>query len=235
MLGIVEQVPRRGEEYLRVENVEGLRVVYGGAAQPKRAGSVRWRRQTGRIQRAFSQWEVRRVLLPEEEGWRARFSQWSPVDPAPFCRDIADLLAISMLEGRGISPTRAVVTLAAPRMTREVEGAARRLSSAVKGVALDVPGEGDRLAAQLRREYGMAVYPPEQGDVTLDFGRRRPGAAGRVDLSDGGAVGLSLRIEAPGLALPEPYALPILSVLWECGRLKRSQIRAHWANHGISS
>lgn len=235
MLGIVEQVSRREEAVIRVEEAAGLRLVYGGALPPKGGAALRWRRQTGHIRKAFSAWGVRRVLLPEGEGWRARFSQWSPVDPMPFCRDIADLLAISMLEGRGISPGRAVVTLRAPRISREVEAAAGRLAAAVRGVALDIPGEGDRLAALLRREYGMAVYPPEQGDVTVDLGRGRGAEGGSIDLSGGGAGALPLKVEAPGLALPEEYALPILSVLWECGRLKRGQIRVYWANDGISS
>ena len=153
----------------------------------------------------------------------------------PLYRDLADLLALALLEGRRIPPKQAVVTLAAPRVTRAVEGAAERLGPCVRGLALDVPGEGERFAGWLHREYGIAVYPPEQGDVTLDFGRGRGGGQGCIDLSREEGLCSSVRITARGLTLPDGDALPILSLLWECGRVKRSQIRVNWVDTGISS
>ena len=95
---------------------------------------------------------------------------------------------------------------------------------------VDVPGEGEELAAWLREEYGAAVLRPGGAapDVTLAFG---PGGEerGRVLRLYGPAPGLAgLRpiLEEGGLP-PDLAPLPLLSLLWECGRLTEGQIRIH--------
>ena len=88
---------------------------------------------------------------------------------------------------------------------------------------------GEELAAWLREEYGAAVR--RRGGrplATLAFG---PGGEERGD----GAPAVRPRARAGrpaphtgGGGLPPDLApLPLLSLLWECGRLTEGQIRIH--------
>lgn len=57
-------------------------------------------------------------------------------------------------------------------MSRPLFAAAERLCPQVRHLVVDVPGEGEELAAWLREEYGAAVLRPGGAapDVTLAFG-----------------------------------------------------------------
>ena len=90
------------------------------------------------------------------------------------------------------------------------------------------PGEGEELAAWLREEYGAAVLPPgTAADVTACFGPAGGESGGAVLRLYGPAPQLDgLRLLPEEGTLPPGLApLPLLALLWECGRLRPEQIR----------
>jgi len=93
-----------------------------------------------------------------------------------------------------------------------LEETLRTLCPRVRNLVIDVPGEGG-LAAALRREYGVPVLPPRSvsADLTLCF--------------DPGPVLEGAKYGLPGGCLPPDCdALPLLSALWENGRVKVEEI-----------
>ena len=233
MVGIVALEERRGRRpVVTEERVLGLRCLR--VSVPVRPGLREDRRKRRAEQGAAALYRagVRRALTAEDfPDWPALEGQGlRSVDPEPFCQAIAVPLALAALRRAGILRVRATVALSGPRVSRPLFAAAERLCPQVRHLVVDVPGEGEELAAWLREEYGAAVLRPGGAapDVTLAFG---PGGEER------GPV-LRLYGPAPGLAglrpipeeggLPPDLApLPLLSLLWECGRLTEGQIRIH--------
>ena len=139
----------------------------------------------------------------------------------------------SLAEGlrrAGILRVRATVALSGPRVSRPLFAAAARLCPQVRHLVVDVPGEGEELAAWLREEYGAAVLRPGGAapDVTLAFGPggEERGTVLRLYGPAPGLAGLRPILEEGGLP-PDLAPLPLLSLLWECGRLTEGQIRIH--------
>lgn len=233
LVGIVELEERRGRRpVVTEERVLGLRCLR--VSVPVRPGLREDRRKRRAEQGAAALYRagVRRALTAEDfPDWPALEGQGlRSVDPEPFCQAIAVPLALAALRRAGILRVRATVALSGPRVSRPLFAAAERLCPQVRHLVVDVPGEGEELAAWLREEYGAAVLRPGGAapDVTLAFG---PGGEER------GTV-LRLYGPAPGLAglrpipeeggLPPDLApLPLLSLLWECGRLTEGQIQIH--------
>ena len=100
----------------------------------------------------------------------------------------------------------------------------------IERLVVDVPGEGEELAAWLREEYGAAVLRPGGAapDLTLAFGPggEERGTVLRLYGPVPGLAGLRPILEEGGLP-PDLAPLPLLSLLWECGRLTEGQIRIH--------
>ena len=100
----------------------------------------------------------------------------------------------------------------------------------IERLVVDVPGEGEELAAWMREEYGAAVLRPGGAapDVTLAFGPggEERGTVLRLYGPVPGLAGLRPILEEGGLP-PDLAPLPLLSLLWECGRLTEGQIRIH--------
>ena len=233
LVGIVALEERRGRRpVVTEERVLGLRCLR--VSVPVRPGLREDRRKRRAEQGAAALYRagVRRALTAEDfPDWPALEGQGlRSVDPEPFCQAIAVPLALAALRRAGILRVRATVALSGPRVSRPLFAAAERLCPQVRHLVVDVPGEGEELAAWLREEYGAAVLRPGGAapDVTLAFG---PGGEER------GTV-LRLYGPAPGLAglrpipeeggLPPDLApLPLLSLLWECGRLTEGQIQIH--------
>ena len=151
------------------------------------------------------------------------------MDPEPFCQAIAVPLALAALRRAGILRVRATVALSGPRVSRPLFAAAERLCPQVRHLVVDVPGEGEELAAWLREEYGAAVLRPGGAapDVTLAFG---PGGEerGRVLRLYGlKCLANNSPIPEEGGLPPDLAPLPLLSLLWECGRLTEGLIQIH--------
>lgn len=173
-----------------------------------------------------------RALVP------AGFDRWPlllklglrPVDPGAFLRAQAAPLAATLLEHQGLSPDRATVALRGRRADGEMLRAALALCPRVRRLTISAPQGGEELAAWLRREYGLPILPadaPAQAALLLQPGTE-PGDAGPCPALTlfGPAPDLAgLRLSAPDLAPTDREDLPLLSALWEGGRLGPEQLK----------
>ena len=173
-----------------------------------------------------------RALVP------AGFDRWPlllklglrPVDPGAFLRAQAAPLAASLLERQGLAPDRATVALRGHRADGEMLRAALALCPRVRRLTISAPRGGEQLAAWLRREYGLPILPadaPAQAALLLQPGTE-PGDAGPCPALTlfGPAPDLAgLRLSAPDLAPTDREDLPLLSALWEGGRLAPERLK----------
>ena len=173
-----------------------------------------------------------RALVP------AGFDRWPlllklglrPVDPGAFLRAQAAPLASTLLERQGLAPDRATVALRGRRADGEMLRAALALCPRVRRLTISAPRGGEELAAWLRREYGLPILPadaPAQAALLLQPGAAPEGPVPCPALTlFGPAPDLAgLRLSAPGLAPEDREDLPLLSALWEGGRLDPEQLK----------
>lgn len=215
MLGVL--CPGQGK--LQVERVDILglpalwvRVPTGGYWQMRRLA---------RAERLLTRQGVRHLLpLRDVPDWNVSVPV---VDPLPLYRTMADQLVLEVLKRRGVERHRAAVVLAGERVDGDLARAACLLCPRIHTLLLEVERGGERLARELYREFGAAVSVGGQADVRVRFsGSKQPGElvlCHRPDL-------LGMRMEAPGLCLPEQLEpMPLMTALWQSGRLERNEIR----------
>lgn len=232
MVGVLELVEKKGRRpEVTEERLYGLRCLR--AEVPVTAGLRESRicRRVDKGARALARAGVRRVLTAADFPWWEQLGRHGlrPVETAAFCQALAAPLTLAALERRSISPARASVALWGPSASRALLRAAEELCPRVRALAVDVPGEEERLASWLWREFGAAMVRPEAGggpDVALWFGPGGP--EGGVTLSlygpRPGLDGLSPRL--PRWVEEEDLSrLELLSLLWEEGRLDLREIR----------
>lgn len=172
-----------------------------------------------------------RALVP------AGFDRWPlllklglrPVDPGAFLRAQAAPLAASLLERQGLAPDRATVALRGRRADGEMLRAALALCPRVRWLTISAPQGGEELAAWLRREYGLPILPadaPAQAALLLQPGTEPEDANPCPALTLFGPEPdlAGLRLSAPDLAPTDREDLPLLSALWEGGRLGPEQL-----------
>ncbi len=173
-----------------------------------------------------------RALVP------AGFDRWPlllklglrPVDPGAFLRAQAAPLAASLLERQGLAPDRATVALRGRRADGEMLRAALALCPRVRRLTISAPQGGEELAAWLRREYGLPILPadaPAQAALLLQPGTEPEDANPCPALTLFGPEPdlAGLRLSAPDLAPTDWEDLPLLSALWEGGRLGPEQLK----------
>ena len=173
-----------------------------------------------------------RALVP------AGFDRWTlllklglrPVDPGAFLRAQAAPLAASLLERQGLAPDRATVALRGRRADGEMLRAALALCPRVRRLTISAPRGGEQLAAWLRREYGLPILPadaPAQAALLLQPGTEPEDANPCPALTLFGPEPdlAGLRLSAPDLAPTDREDLPLLSALWEGGRLGPEQLK----------
>ena len=173
-----------------------------------------------------------RALVP------AGFDRWPlllklglrPVDPGAFLRAQAAPLAASLLERQGLAPDRATVALRDRRADGEMLRAALALCPRVRRLTISAPQGGEELAAWLRREYGLPVLPadaPAQAALLLQPGTEPEDANPCPALTLFGPEPdlAGLRLSSPDLAPTDREDLPLLSALWEGGRLGPEQLK----------
>lgn len=173
-----------------------------------------------------------RALVP------AGFDRWPlllklglrPVDPGAFLRAQAAPLAASLLERQGLAPDRATVALRGRRADGEMLRAALSLCPRVRRLTISAPQGGEELAAWLRREYGLPILPadaPAQASLLLQSGTEPEDANPCPALTLFGPEPdlAGLRLSAPDLAPTDREDLPLLSALWEGGRLGPEQLK----------
>lgn len=172
---------------------------------------------------------VLRVLVPGD------FDRWPalalfglrPVEVDAFVRNQSATLALELLERRGLTPDRAVVALRGVRADRDMARTAAALCRRVRRLVVDAPRGGEELAVWLRREFGVPVLPPGEGcHAALRFHPdcpREEGAALELYGPRPRLAGLAL--SAPRLAEEDRENLPLLSALWEGGKLGPDDIK----------
>lgn len=170
-----------------------------------------------------------RVLVPGD------FDRWPllerfglrPVEVESFVRNQSAALALELLRRQDVPPDRAAVALRGARADRDMARTAAALCRQVRSLVVDAPRGGEELAGWLRREFGVPVLPPGEGchaalcfhpdcprreEAALELYGPRPRLAG-------------LRLSAPGLAEGDREDLPLLSALWEGGKLGPGDIK----------
>lgn len=170
-----------------------------------------------------------RVLVPGD------FEQWPllrrfglrPVEPEGFVRAQSVPLTLKLLERRGMAPDRAVVALRGLRADWDMARTAARLCQRVRGLVVDAPRGGEELASWLRWEFGIPVLPPgETCHASLRFYADCPRPEEEALELYGPRPGLAgLTLSAPGLEEADREDLPLLSALWEGGKLGPDDIK----------
>lgn len=172
---------------------------------------------------------VLRVLVPGD------FAQWPllerfglrPVEAEAFVRAQSVPLTLELLERRDIPPDRAAVALRGLRADRDMARTAAALCRQVRSLVVDAPRGGEELAAWLRREFGVPILPPGEGcHAALRFHPDCPrGEGADLELYGPRPRLAGLRLSAPGLAEIDREDLPLLSALWEGGKLGPGDIK----------
>lgn len=224
MIGQVKYVPggRGGGEWGRLYGLPVLRT----RTDPEGwLGEGRLRRAGRTLQRGG----VLRTLVP------GAFDHWpllaayglSPVEPEPLVRAAGDELALEALRRQGVDPDRATVALRGLRADPDMARTAALLCPRVRHLIITAPQGGERLALWLRREFGIPVLPQEEGgQVGLYFS---PGAGGeetvRLTLYGPEPDLAGLALSVPELAEEDRSDLPLLSALWQGGRLEKGDLK----------
>ena len=220
-------VLRREKGRFQVEEARlgPLPVLRAAVYQPEGLAPWRLRRRLRRVERALARMGAGRVILGADFPYGDRLTLLCPVDPLPFWRGCADVLALGALETEGIPLRRGRVALSAPRLCRPLMAAAERLCPQVRDVLIDVPGGAD-YARYLQARFGLPVAPPGLGaDVTAAFG---PGGGrwGRSLELHGRAELGGLTVWARDIALPGDCGGQVLALLWERGLVRREELLA---------
>lgn len=172
---------------------------------------------------------VMRTLIPRDfENWGTlRDCGLKKIDPIGFIRAQSELLTLSAVEKQGVALDRAVITLRGPRTDWELTRTALALCPKVRYLTIDAARGGEELANRLRWEFGMPLYPREERPtVAVSFGPVEERPAGMNLHLYGDSPDLAgLSIKAPALSQEDQFDLPLLTVLWEEGRLASENIR----------
>lgn len=224
MLGQLILTPR-GRGKLAPGRLYGLSVLRAEADLAGFWGERRLRRAGKGLRRGG----VLRVLVPED------FDHWPelvplglrPVEVEAFVRNQSAALALELLRRQDVPPDRAVVALRGARADRDMARTAAALCRQVRSLVVDAPRGGEELAGWLRREFGVPILPPGEGchaalcfhpncprreETVLELYGPRPRLAG-------------LTLSAPRLGEGDREDLPLLSALWEGGKLGPDDIK----------
>lgn len=146
----------------------------------------------------------------------------APIDPLPLCRAKAPELALALVEKL---PLRRRCVALRGGDGRDAWPAAAALCPQVGTLLLDFARGEEELARRLREVYGAAALRLGQG----------PAPQVSVEFSPcGEELGKTLRLWGTpglagcGLAAGEVEELPVLTLLWETGRLDLENITVQW-------
>lgn len=185
----------------------------------------------GRLRRAargMSRRGVRRVLAPPDFNNWEMLQPWQliPVSPEPLVRFKAGEVALAALERMDRAPDRAAVALRADRVDRDMVRAACALCPQVRNLIVDAPRGGGELANWLRWEFGIPVLPPgEEGTLALRFGKGEEGEEHTLHLYGQKPDLKGVSLWTPMLGEEERHDLPLLTLLWERGRLGTEELK----------
>ena len=185
----------------------------------------------GRVKRAgrlLARAGAARVLVPEG------FSYWPElersglrrVDPFPFLRGHAAQLAVSALRRRGETPEKCAVALRGGRVDRDLARAAQELCPQVRDICISAPRGREELEKHLRWELGVAVCPDFEGvPAAVRFDANTWDRGGTVlDLFPPQPELGQVEIRLSGLKVGETEYFPMLTALWEAGKVEKSDL-----------
>lgn len=157
---------------------------------------------------------VVRVLTPPDFPWWPLLKQagLGPVDTARLRWELVPVWVTAQLCRLEVPRERAILCLSGAEREPALHGSARALCPLVRGLVFDLPGGGE-VADCLRKQMGMPVLPRDFDRVHLTL------------LLRGGPVLTGAEITLPGRTWPADCdGLPLLSALWEAGRIKAEEI-----------
>lgn len=225
MVGCIRHIREKGRGAVSLSYLGPLTVVTAELREPEGLSARRLERRLRRLEGTLCGQGAGRVVLPLDFPYADKLHRLRPVEILPFYRAAADVLALGWLNTHGIPPEQGRVALAGPWLCPELRGAAERLCSQVRELAIRVPEEGEWYARQLHGQYGLPETPPGiNPDVTLAFGPVG-GMSGPVITLYGQPDLCGLELSAPGLTLPPGCEQPFLALLWEAGALERKSLR----------
>lgn len=220
MLGVLRWGPDRRVALERGQ-VLGLPVLQARLDPGGRWGG----RRLDRAARLLVRQGVRRVLpLRGFDNWKVLERRGIlPIEPLPLYRAMAEDLALAVLHQTGKAPEQAGIALRGERVDGDLARAARVLCPRVRTLIIQVPRGGEQLARELYWEFGAAVSPEGEADAAVRFSGQRQ--EGELVLCGPAPELLGLKVNAHGLALPDELEpLPVLTALWQAGRLEREQL-----------
>ena len=225
MLGVLRWSPDR-RVVLGRGQVLGLPVLEARLDPGGRWGG----RRLDRAARLLARQGVKRILPLRNFGGQQGLERRGllPVEPLPLYRAMAGELALAALSQAGKETGRAGIALRGERVDAELARAARLLCPRVRTLIIQVPRGGEQLARKLYWEFGAAVSPEGKADAAVRFSGRRQD--GELVLCGSMPELQGLEVKAPGLDLPEELEpLPVLTALWQAGRLELEQLDVTWA------
>ena len=173
-----------------------------------------------RAVRALYQTGVRQVIWPQNCPWSLQEAGFVGIEVEPLYQAQADQLALGALARLGIPPGEGRVALVAQRLTIPLQRTAQRLCPQVRGLLIQVPGQGEDYARWLYGQYGLPMAPAGAGaDVTVAFSPGGPRWGRGLEVY-GPCQLEGLRLAAPGLELPPDIEQPLLAQLWERGMVR---------------
>ena len=126
MVGRLVLAGEKGRFRLEEDRLGPLEVVRAVVYAPEGLPPWRLRWRLRRAERALVRAGAGRVVLDGGFPYGDRLALLRPVDPLPFFRGCADVLALGALEAEGVDRRRGRVALSAPRLCAELERAADR-------------------------------------------------------------------------------------------------------------
>lgn len=187
---------------------------------PARMGAWRRARRMRQAVAILRQAGVRRVIWDTACPWRAREAGFAPVEVEELYQAQADRLVLAELERLGVAREEGRVALVGQRLTIPLQRTAQRLCPQVRGLLIQVPGQGEDYARWLYGQYGLPMAPAGAGaDVTVAFSPGGPRWGRGLEVY-GPCQLEGLRLAAPGLELPPDIEQPLLAQLWERGMVR---------------
>lgn len=191
---------------------------------PENMGMWRKAWRMRRAVRTLQQAGVRQVIWDPACPWQARDGGFSPIQVEELYQAVGDCFALAALELLGRSPGEGRVALVGQRLSLPLQRTAQRLCPQVKGLLIQVPGEGEDYARWLYGQFGLPVCPAATGaNVTVAFSPEGPRWGRSLELYGACQVD-GLRLVCQGLELPGKVERELLAVLWERGLVTRDQL-----------
>ncbi len=240
MIGLMVWTPaEKGKRTVRLEErtVLHMRFAWAALSRGPRTPEAVLRRRVAAAAKRLHRMGVNRAVLPPAFPYGAQLEKYGirPVSTLALRRRVAADWVRAALAERELPVGGARVAVSAAQLTGEAVRTVTELALRHRYVLLDLPGGGEELCRQLRREYGVSVLlgpskeQMEEAEALVLFDPR-------TDLAAKNPVVLTLYGEEaplPALALPPALEeqLPdgadrgqLLAALQEAGVLKPGQM-----------